>query len=129
MPGDDAAADRAEYGELATELLVKAAAILDDPDLAGPGGRPFPEAVLSRVREEVLRQDGTGPEAAAATLDLRQQYRHLMMQILAAERTALLAARSLGRYSSRTLGRAQQELDLLEATLQQVPDLSEPEPS
>jgi hypothetical protein len=52
-----------------------------------------------------------------------------MLQILAAERAELLVARSVGRYSSRTLGRAQQALDLMEATLQQVPDLAGPEPS
>jgi monovalent cation/hydrogen antiporter len=129
LPGDDAAADRAEYRELVTELSVKAAAILDDPDLAGPGGRPYPEAVLSRAREESLRQDGAAGPDTAASLDLRQQYRYLMLQVLAAERAELLVARSVGRYSSRTLGRAQQALDLMEATLQQVPDLAGPERS
>jgi hypothetical protein len=133
LPGDDATADRAEYRELVTELSVKAAAILDDPDLAGPDGRPYPGAVLSRAREESLRQDGDQDGAAgqgtAASLDLRQQYRYLMLQILSAERAELLVARSVGRYSSRTLGRAQQALDLMEATLQQVPDLAGPEPS
>jgi monovalent cation/hydrogen antiporter len=147
LPGDDAAADRAEYRELVTELSVKAAAILDDPDLAGPGGRPYPEAVLSRAREESLRQDsaagkdgaagkdsaagkdGTAGPDTAAGLDLRQQYRYLMLQVLAAERAELLVARSVGRYSSRTLSRAQQALDLMEATLQQVPDLAGPERS
>jgi hypothetical protein len=59
-------------------------------------------------------------------MDLRQQYRYLVLQILAAERAELPAARSIGRYTSRTVTRAQQALDLLEATLQQVPDLAEP---
>jgi CPA1 family monovalent cation:H+ antiporter len=127
LPGDDAAADRAEYRDLVTELSVKAAAILDDPDLTGPDGRPYPAAVLSRAREESLRQDGPAEaQSTAASLDLRQQYRYLMLQVLAAERAELLVARSVGRYSSRTLSQAQRALDLMEATLQQVPDLAGP---
>ena len=47
-----------------------------------------------------------------------------MLQVLAAERSELLAARSAGAYTSRTLTRAQRALDLTEATLQQIPDLT-----
>jgi len=43
------------------------------------------------------------------------------------ERAELLAARSAGRYRSRTLSRAQRGLDLMEATLQQIPDLADTE--
>ena len=57
----------------------------------------------------------------------RDQYRDLMLRILAAERAGLLTARSAGRYRSRTLTRAQRALDLMEATLQQIPDLAETE--
>jgi NhaP-type Na+/H+ or K+/H+ antiporter len=133
MPGDAAAADRAEYGELLTELSATAAALLDDPALARPDGRPYPAAVLTRVREEILirpatpaADPGTATTEVSDAMDLRQQYRYLVLQILAAERAELLAARSIGRYTSRTVTRAQQALDLLEATLQQVPDLAEP---
>ena len=40
-----------------------------------------------------------------------------------------LAARSAGRYRSRTLTRAQRALDLMEATVQQIPDLADTEAS
>ena len=60
------------------------------------------------------------------TVRLREQYRQLMLQIVAAERARLLAARSAGSYTSRTLTRAQRALDLQEATLQQIPDLADP---
>ena len=50
-----------------------------------------------------------------------------MLRILAAERAELLAARAAGRYRSRTLSRAQRALDLMEATLQQIPDLADME--
>jgi hypothetical protein len=49
-----------------------------------------------------------------------------MLQLLAAERARLLAARSAGAYTSRTLTSAQRSMDLMEATLQQIPDLAEP---
>jgi CPA1 family monovalent cation:H+ antiporter len=49
-----------------------------------------------------------------------------MLQIVEAERAGLLAARSAGSYTSRTLTRAQRALDLQEATLQQIPDLADP---
>ena len=39
----------------------------------------------------------------------------------------LLTARSAGRYRSRTLTRAQRALDLMEATLQQIPDFADTE--
>ena len=45
-----------------------------------------------------------------------------MLRVLAAQRTALLEARTDGNYSSRTLTRAQRALDMQEATLQQIPD-------
>jgi hypothetical protein len=54
----------------------------------------------------------------------RDQCRELMLQVIAAERTGLLAARTEGRYSSRTLGRAQRALDVMEANLTQIPGLS-----
>jgi len=49
-----------------------------------------------------------------------------MLQLLAAERARLLAARSAGTYTSRTLTLAQRAMDLMEATLQQIPDLADP---
>jgi hypothetical protein len=56
---------------------------------------------------------------------LMGRYRQLMLHLLAAERARLLAARSAGTYTSRTLTRAQRSMDLMEATLQQIPDLTD----
>jgi CPA1 family monovalent cation:H+ antiporter len=127
ISGDDAAADRAEYGELITELSGTALAILDDPGLCQPDGRPYPGEVLDRVREAARTRGGPSGPPAPGTADPREQYRRLMLQVLAAERAELLAARSAGAYTSRTLSRAQRALDLAEAALQQVPDLADPE--
>jgi CPA1 family monovalent cation:H+ antiporter len=127
ISGDDATADRAEYRELITDLTETARAVLDDPDLCLPDGSPYPAAVLDRARQDALVPPAV-PDAEGDANDFnpREQYRQLMLQILAAERAHLLAARSAGTYTSRTLTRAQRAMDLLEATLQQIPDLAEP---
>ena len=114
-----AAADRAEYGELNTELSGTALAILDDPGLCQPDGRPYPGEVLDRVREAARTRGGPSGPPAPGTADPREQYRRLMLQVLAAERAELLGARSAGACTSRALSRAQRALDLAEAALQQ----------
>ena len=127
IPGDDPAADQAEYADLLAELAAQAEAVLDDPGLSRPGGRPYDGDVLDRVREAALARASLAGAAEPDVVSPRDQYRHLMLRILAAERAELLAARSAGRYRSRTLTRAQRALDLMEATLQQIPDLADPE--
>jgi NhaP-type Na+/H+ or K+/H+ antiporter len=134
ISGDDAAADRAEYRQLVTDLTATARAVLDDPDLCRPDGSPYPAAVLDRARRDALVHGSSAvPHAAGDTggdaeedADPREQYRQLMLQLLAAERARLLSARSAGAYTSRTLTRAQRSMDLMEATLQQIPDLADP---
>jgi CPA1 family monovalent cation:H+ antiporter len=137
ISGDDPAADRAEYRQLVTDLSGTARAVLDDPDLCRPDGSPYPAAVLDRARRDALvHGSSTVPHAAGDAArdtegdvgedaDPREQYRQLMLQLLAAERARLLAARSAGAYTSRTLTRAQRSMDLMEATLQQIPDLTD----
>ena len=82
--------------------------------------------MLDRVRQDALVPSGSAVPDAEGDADPRDQYRQLMLQLLAAERARLLAARSAGTYTSRTLTRAQRAMDLMEATLQQIPDLAEP---
>ncbi len=127
IPGDDAAADQAEYADLLAELATQAEEVLADPGLSRPGGRPYDGDVLDRVREAALARASLAEAAEPDTVSPREQYRHLMLRILAAERAELLAARAAGRYRSRTLSRAQRALDLMEATLQQIPDLADTE--
>ena len=127
IPGDDPAADRAEYADLLADLAVQGGTVLDDPGLARPDGRPYDGDVLDRVREAALARASFAEATEPDTVNPRDQYRNLMLRILAAERAELLVARSAGRYRSRTLTRAQRALDLMEATLQQIPDLADPE--
>ncbi|MFY9931174.1 MAG: sodium:proton antiporter [Streptosporangiaceae bacterium] len=124
IPGDDPAADRAEYAQLISELSARAVTALNDPDLAPPGGGRYDDEALTRVREAVQsRADFTDPDEPGAA-NSREQQRHLMLQVVAAERAGLLAARTEGRYTSRTLGRAQRALDLMESSLTQLPDVA-----
>ncbi len=127
IPGDDPVADQADYADLLAELAARAEVVLADPGLSRPGGRPYDSDVLDRVREAALARASLAGAAEPDTVSPREQYRHLMLRILAAERAELLAARSAGRYRSRTLSRAQRALDLMEATLQQIPDLADTE--
>ena len=125
IPGDDPAADRSEYGRLVSELSAKAADALEAPGLTLPDGSHYDADVLARVHEAITsRITFTEPEDKAEGVNPRDQYRELMLVVISAERVGLLAARSEGRYSSRTLGRAQQALDVMESNLTQMPGLS-----
>ncbi|NUR69684.1 MAG: sodium:proton antiporter [Hamadaea sp.] len=113
VPGDDPAADRAEFGDLLTRLSSAALEHVDDPDLRMPDGTAYSPEILDRAREELsVRQ--TRP-AAANLVGLREQYVQLRTEILRAERQELLEARTLGAYSSRVLNRAQEAIDTEEA--------------
>jgi monovalent cation/hydrogen antiporter len=126
VPGDDAAADRADYSKLIAELSAKAATVLDDPALSRPGGQPYTAAVLDRVRDDLLVQAAFADPFVPGTASSREQYRELVSRVVASERAELLAARSVGSYTSRTLTRAQHALDLQEAAFQRFVDLADP---
>ena len=125
ITGDDPVADRAEYGALLTELSAQAEAVLDDPDLVRPDGQAYGAEVLDRARQDTLVRSGAAAPPPEEDVAPREQYRLLMLRILADERAALLVVRSSGRYTSRVLGRAQRILDLREASLQQIADSDE----
>jgi CPA1 family monovalent cation:H+ antiporter len=123
IPGDDAAADRAEYGRLISELSAAAVIALDNPDLTAPGGGRYDDGTLAQVRENVQTRASFTEPAEPDGVNPREQMRQLMLEVVGAERAELLAARTKGSYSSRTLGRAQRALDLMESSLAQLPDL------
>jgi NhaP-type Na+/H+ or K+/H+ antiporter len=128
VPGDDAAVDRAEYAELINGLAGQVRNELSDPDLAMADGTPYASDVLDTIRANFDRMLPGEADDAAGSGDLmrhREQYRLLMLHVLAAEQAALLDLRSVGSYSSRTLTRAQRALDLEEARLQQIPDFTD----
>jgi NhaP-type Na+/H+ or K+/H+ antiporter len=114
IQGDDVAADQADYAALVTELAGQAQTALDELG-------PYDPDVLARVREALRVRAGEEPGPPQA----REPYRQLMLQVLKAERSGLLAARSAGRYTSRTLTRAQRSLDLMEAALTDLADPNE----
>ena len=102
---EDLTGVRAELNEAAAELL-------DHEGLRRRDGDSFDPAVVARVRQDVLRERTSQDEDELAPADAFRQYRELRLRAIAAQRQALLAARSSGVYSSEALGHA---LDVLDA--------------
>ena len=120
IPGDDAAADRAEYATLVDEMGDSVRSLLDDPGLTQPDGSRYSDGVMSRVREDLRARTTRAGELVTVGAGPIEQYRALMLRGLSAERDVLLSARSDGTYSSRTLTRAQISLDVEEARMQLI---------
>ena len=76
VPGDDAAVDREQFGELVTEMSDAAAvALLDDPGLTLPDGGPYADGVVERVRGALhSRPKPQYTSIEPEELDVREQY-------------------------------------------------------
>lgn len=122
VTSDDPDRLREEYGKLIEDLQRAATAALADPAAADVPDDEVTAAVVEMVRSDSIigRVQSTGdpnqnPEG-------RRRYFRLRFAVLAAEREALLHARTLGLYSSQSLTHAQELLDLEEARLEQLND-------
>lgn len=125
VAGTDVAAHRRELAELLDEISHAGLATLDDPRLDLPEGEEVDAEVVERLRREVSRRRDSARERAADTGDEdafgpHRQYHELMVEVLDAERGALLEARSRGSYPSAVLAEAQRMLDLDQTRLQQT---------
>ncbi|MFE6892465.1 cation:proton antiporter [Streptomyces sp. NPDC057694] len=127
IPGDDPQRLREEYGRLIGEMSDAALTSLDAAEEDGSA----PPELLDRVRQDSLIRprdadmDEDRKKAAEALRgidDAHLVYLRLRLQVVSAERDALLAARTRGSYSSRALQGAQHVLDLEEARLEQFGD-------
>ncbi len=124
VTGSDAAADRRELAGLLEDMSKAGVAALDEPDDVA-SGQTFDPKVVERVRQDTMllveaaweRAEREGSDASV--YGPHEQYQALKEQVLAAERAALLDARSRGNYSSRVLLRAQIMLDFEESRLSQ----------
>lgn len=122
--GSDVAADRRSLATLIDEISQAGLSALETeiPDAAETRADPD---VIERVRQDTLLRSAAAWERAeraeseAPEDGPHQQYRALRSRVLAAERDALLQARSRGSYPSRVLLRAQELLDSEEARLSQ----------
>ncbi|GAA2232209.1 sodium:proton antiporter [Herbiconiux moechotypicola] len=125
LRGVDEAADHAEFATLVDELRAAGQQVLEEPGLSLPSGEVIDEGVIDRVRGDAeLRSESAWERARAADPESEgsaphRQYRVLRLEVLRAERVALLDARHRGAYSSRILVRAQLMLDQEESRLQQ----------
>src|SRR5690606_19924491 len=113
--------------ELLDEMQTAGLAALERPAFELPDGRAVDDEILDRVRRDTtLAAEAAWERAEHADTELgilespHRQYRVLRQEVLQAERTVLLDARSRGSYPSRILQRAQALLDLEEARLQQM---------
>ena len=108
--------ERTDLEAVQAELAKAAAARLADPALRRPDGRPYSEAMLTRVRRistVVLKraEPEAGEERAAALAD-RAEEEALRLDLIDAQRAALLRLRSEGAYGSQALA---EELRILDA--------------
>jgi len=111
LVGGSSRADE-DRGAVRVELDAAAVAVIDAPDLRRPDGSTYDGDVVARVRRDVVRELENRDTDAATSAELFAQYKELRLRAIAAQRVALLAARTSGAYSSQALRHA---LDLLDA--------------
>ena len=127
IQGVDRVADRHELATLLDEMSAAGLEALENPAFELPDGGPVDPEIVERVRSDTLLATQTAWERAQhADADNgilsspHRQYRALRHEVLQAERTVLLDARSRGAYPSRILERAQSLLDQEESRLEQL---------
>ncbi|WP_340699002.1 sodium:proton antiporter [Cellulosimicrobium funkei] len=111
LSGGSTRADE-DRGAVRAELDGAAVAVIDAPDLRRADGTTYDGDVVARVRRDVVRELENRDTDAATSADLFAQYKELRLRAIAAQRVALLDARTSGAYSSQALRHA---LDLLDA--------------
>jgi NhaP-type Na+/H+ or K+/H+ antiporter len=122
--GSDIAADRRSLAQLIDEMSESGLAALET-EIPENDGEKADADVIERVKQDtLLRSAAAWERAERAEVDDPEsgphyQYRALRSRVIAAERAALLDARSRGSYPSRVLWRAQELLDAEEARLAQ----------
>ncbi|AXH36498.1 sodium:proton antiporter [Humibacter sp. BT305] len=122
--GVDKAADEESFSTLVDELRKAGEETLRAESVQLPSGESVDPTVIDRVRTDAqLRSESVWENARESDEDAstpHRQYRELRLEVLKAERGALLDARSRGDYPSRVLARAQTMLDQEEARLYQA---------
>jgi len=123
--GSDKEADHRELRALLGDLSAAGIAVLENPENEAWGGAAPDPKVIEKVRNDSRLRIKTTPEVPSPEVDPsvvtpRQRYRLLRRSVIAAEREALLDARSEGAYSSHILAQAQSWLDLEETRLDQM---------
>lgn len=111
LSGGSTRADE-DRGAVRAELDGAAVAVIDAPDLRRADGTTYDGDVVARVRRDVVRELENRDTDAETSADLFAQYKELRLRAIAAQRVALLDARTSGAYSSQALRHA---LDLLDA--------------
>ena len=120
IPGDDDAADRAEYADAASTRWATGPIIARRSGLDPAGRLALCRRVLAPSQRGPSGYAPIGPASCSLSgARADREYRDLMLRA-SPERDVLLSARSDGTYSSRTLARAQISLDVEEARMQLI---------
>ncbi|MCX5044945.1 sodium:proton antiporter [Aldersonia sp. NBC_00410] len=102
-----------EHRELRAALEAAARNRLADPELRRPDGDPYAEGVRALADRAVARKDDDEIDPGAPG-----EMSDLMVELLAAQREALLEIRDLGAYSSAALDNALRILDAQEVGIE-----------
>ncbi|WP_374945591.1 cation:proton antiporter [Agreia sp.] len=117
---------RQEFAELIDHIRLRGVERLNDPTIADAVDGVLDPAVIERVRIESARRSEYAWEQSATSRGhapaVNEQYALVRRDVLLHERAALVAARNRGSYSSTALARAQEMLDLEEASLDHLRD-------
>ncbi|MFD1824148.1 MULTISPECIES: cation:proton antiporter [Mumia] len=118
LASDEAGGRDPDLMQLEGEMNRAASTLLDSADLRRRDGTPYDDEVLRRVRATLRREVAGDEEEAAESARIRDEVRELRLHTIAAERAALLRARSLGTYSSAALSEALAMLDADQISLE-----------
>ncbi|WP_329126819.1 cation:proton antiporter domain-containing protein [Streptomyces sp. NBC_01465] len=113
IPGDDSTADRAALHQLSSDLSVRVADTLADPQLTMSDGTPYDPTTLDQVRKwtaprrRLPAPSGSEPDG----VNLQEKFQELMLAATTAKQDELLSLRWAGTYNSRVLTQAQSMID------------------
>lgn len=125
VPGDDPQRLHEDYRRLMDDLTGAAADLLNDPGLRDPDGGEYDPRAVDQVRADSrVPEPGADPvETPEIDAGIKRQYAQLRLRVLTAEAERLLAARSIGDYSSEALSHAQSVLDVDMVRLRRLNDV------
>ncbi|QWT22861.1 sodium:proton antiporter [Subtercola sp. PAMC28395] len=119
-----AADEKVEFASLVDRLQEAGRGLLENPELVLPGGAVPDLGVVERVKRDAKLRSQSAWEVTSLAEDEtnpapHEQYRELRLEVIRVERETLLDERDRGEFSSHTLTRAHEMLDLEESRLVQ----------
>ncbi|GAB2663935.1 sodium:proton antiporter [Gordonia jinhuaensis] len=123
VPSDDPVKLRSDYESLITTVSSAGRDVINEAADRGQVSVAVIDRVRSdsRIAEEQSEAEGEGEaQRQAVDIDQFREYRQLRLQVIDAERDALIKARDSGAYSSQAVSNAQRQLDVQESAIRLV---------